>query len=155
MRWLIISIVAAYGVKGFLKPKLQYFTPGEFGVFYPMINSELLLKLDRFRHHWGRPVSVSPVAGAIVRHGGSSNSQHNIDKWGETRAIDVFPAGMTTLAERQRAYQIARDVGFTGIGIYTDTKPSNLLHIDVRPGERVATWARVSGQYVGINEVIT
>ena len=137
-----------------MKPKLRYFTPAEFGVAYPLINSDLLVKLDEFRHRWGRPVRVSPVAGAIVRHAGDSSSQHNVDRWGETRAIDVFPAGMDSLDERQRAYQIAREVGFTGIGIYTDTKPSNLLHVDVRPGDRVATWGRVDFKYVGISEVV-
>ena len=156
MSWKVVIAAAAlfYVGKYMSKPKLRYFSASEFGVYYPMINSELLVKLDEFRHRWGRPVTVSPVAGAIVRHGGDSHSQHNIDRWGETRAIDVFPEGMETLEQRQRAYQIARAVGFTGIGIYTDTAPSNLLHVDVRPGDRVATWSRVNGEYLGINEVL-
>ena len=153
--WYLAGAIALlYLGKYMSKPTLRYFKASEFGGFYPLINSDLLIKLDEFRHRWGRPVTVSPVAGSIIRHGGDSESQHNIDRWGETRAIDVFPEGMNTLAERQRAYQIAQEVGFTGIGIYTDTKPSNLLHVDVRPGDYVATWARVEGQYVGISEVI-
>lgn len=152
--FLSMGALALYGVKFMSKPKLRYFSAGEFGVFYPLINSDLLIKLDEFRHRWGRPVVVSPVAGAIVRHGGDSHSQHNIDRWGETRAVDVFPDGMDTVSERKRAYQIARDVGFTGIGIYTDTVPSNLLHVDVRPGGYVATWSRVGGQYLEIGEVL-
>ena len=152
--FLGLGALALYGFKFMSKPKLRYFSAGEFGVFYPLINSDLLIRLDEFRHRWGRPVVVSPVDGGIVRHVGDSNSQHNVDRWGETRAIDVFPDGMNTVGERARAYQIARDVGFTGIGIYTDTMPSNLLHVDVRPGDYVATWSRVAGQYLGIDEVL-
>lgn len=148
------ALVFVYVGKYMNKPSLRYFKPSEFGAFYPLINSKLLILLDEFRHRWGRPVTVSPVSGAIVRHGGESNSQHNVDRWGETRAIDVFPEGMNSIEERQRAYQIAKDVGFTGIGLYTDTVPSNLLHVDVRPQDRVSTWARVNGEYTGIEEVV-
>lgn len=135
------------------KPNLKYFEPSEFGAFYTFINNDLLIKLDKFRELWGAPVMVSPAVGGIGRHD-DSNSQHNISMLGETRAIDVFPRGMDNIVERRRALTIAKQVGFTGIGIYTDTQPSNLLHVDVRDTENVALWARVGGDYVSITQVV-
>lgn len=126
------------------------------------MNSDLLLKLDEFRHRWGAPVMISPVDGALGRHAGdSSQSQHNVDLFGEVRAADVFPrvgsGFIQTEGERRRAYRIAVEVGFTGIGVYTDTTPGNMLHLDVRtdrqPGNP-ALWSRVSGQFKGIGEVV-
>lgn len=135
--------------------ELRYFAKSEFKGKYDLINPKLLVKLDEFRHRWGRPVDVSPADGSIVRYLGDSYSQHNIDRYGKTNAIDVFPHGMNSIGERRRAYKIAQEVGFTGIGIYTDTKPSNLLHVDVRDSEEVATWSRVDGDYKVINEVLS
>lgn len=156
MKWYVYVIgfiFISYGVKRVTKPKLKYFTPDEFGTFYTFINNDLLIKLDKFRELWGKPVIVSGAEGGVGRHD-DSNSQHNIDLLGETRAIDVFPQGMDNISERQRALAIAKQVGFTGIGLYTDTKPSNLLHVDVRKTEKVALWARVGGEYVSITQVV-
>ena len=144
------------------RPDLTYFSASEFGIWWPLMNRDLLLKLDRFRELWGAPVVISKAAGSIGRHG-DGNSQHNVDRWGEVRAVDVFPmvpdgAGgfryMSTSADRQRAYEVAIQAGFTGIGLYTDTQPGNLLHVDNRPGDRVAQWSRVDGRYLGIGEVL-
>jgi len=138
------------------RPELKYFQPKEFGKWWPLMSAELLEKLDLFRERWGAPVSVSPVEGGIGRHD-DSHSQHNVNLWGEVRAVDVFPQGMNSAESRARAFQIAVDVGFTGVGLYTDTQPSNLLHIDVRKDRsegQPATWSRVDGQYKGITEVI-
>jgi hypothetical protein len=141
------------GAKRVSKPKLKYFTPAEFGPLYTFINNDLLVKLDQFRELWGRPVVVSPVDGGVGRHD-DSKSQHNINLFGETRAIDVFPSGMNDIGERQRALRLAKQVGFTGIGLYTDTRPSNMLHVDVRQSPTLATWARVGGNYVAIERVV-
>ena len=156
---LILLIMGAvtvfYGGKYMSKPKLKYFKASEFGLWYPMMNNDLLMKLDKFRELWGDIVVISPVVGGLGRHGGEDNtSQHNVDKWGEVLAVDVFPTGMDNISERRRAFAIAKSVGFTGIGLYTDTKPSNLLHVDVRKADKLATWARVNGEYVGINQVV-
>ena len=156
----------AMTAKTMSKPKLKYFSPMEFGIWYPLMSVDLLLKLDEFREQWGAPVMVSPVAGGIGREGAGDTSQHNVTAWGEVRAIDVFPKvigenGETrfieTEAERNRAYEVAQAVGFTGIGLYTDTQPGDMLHIDVRPDRqagRPATWARVDGEYLGIDTVL-
>ncbi|MFL1484894.1 hypothetical protein [Marinobacter sp. LN3S78] len=148
---------------------LQHFSPSEFtdryGTnWYSQMHPELLRKLDAFRERWGHPVMVSNAKGAMGRHQGpSGTSQHNVDAWGEVRAIDVFPklpAGASgyryieKASERARAYQVARAVGFTGIGLYTDTSPGDMLHVDVRPSSGVATWSRVDGNYLDIGQVI-
>lgn len=140
-------------------PELRYFQPSEFGEWYSRMSPELLYKLDEFRHRWGYPVQVSPANGSLGRHQGEgSQSQHNVDLWGEVRAVDVFPTikgrYMRTAADRRRAQEIAEAVGFTGIGLYTDTQPGNMLHVDVRTGNRVAKWSRVGGEYLDIGQVV-
>lgn len=138
------------------RPTLEYFSADEFGAWWPFMSADLLQKLDEFRRRWGAPVTVSGAHGALGRTG-DGHSQHNVDRWGEVRAIDVFPKGMDSLADRTRAFDIAKSIGFTGIGIYTDTKPSNMLHLDVREDRNAgdpAKWSRVGGRYLGIDEVI-
>lgn len=153
----ISSLVILFLVgRAMLRPKLNYFSASEFGVWYPLMNRDLLLKLDDFRERWGRPVSISGNKHALGRHD-DSESQHNVTRWGEVRAVDVFPDGMNTAAERERAFEIAKEVGFTGIGLYTDTSAGNMLHVDVREPKsqgHVATWSRVAGEYGLISEVL-
>lgn len=158
----VIAIAIYLSVKTVNKPALKYFKPTEFGLWYPLMSNELLQKLDAFRAAWGYPVVVSSAHGAIGREGDGDSSQHNVTRWGEVRAIDVFPKTasggyITGPADRARAYEIAKQVGFTGIGLYTDTSPGNMLHVDVRkdksPGAP-ATWSRVGGEYRSIGEVV-
>lgn len=141
------------------KPSLKYFTPSEFGIWYPLMDNELLSKLDRFRELMGSPVTVSPVEGALGRHGGQGDtSQHNVDMWGTVKAIDVFPTinglPITTAAQRQFAYDKAIEAGFTGVGLYTDTSPSNMMHLDVRKADTLAKWSRINGDYLAISEAL-
>lgn len=147
------------------RPDLKHFAPGEFGLWWPLMNADLLIKLDAFRDAWGGPVKISAANGGIGRHQGrEGNSQHNVDKWGEVRAVDAFPMVqvrpgeyryMDSEADRARAFNTAKKVGFTGIGLYTDTKPGNMLHVDTRDsGGRVALWSRVAGNYKSIYEVL-
>jgi hypothetical protein len=144
---------------------MRYFEPWEFGIWWPDMSRDLLQKLDKFRALWGAPVEVSPAEGGIGRHlGPGDTSQHNIDRWGKVFAVDLFPkiaAGrsgyryMSTRADRARALKCAKQAGFSGIGLYTDTRPGHMLHVDVRSGESVALWSRIDGNYSGINEAIT
>jgi hypothetical protein len=152
----VLAIALAVVARIMTRPNLKYFSASEFGIWWPLMNRDWLLKLDKFRELWGRPVYISGNAAGLGRHD-DSDSQHNVLKWGEVRAGDVFPEGMNTAAERDRAYRIAREVGFTGIGLYTDTKRGNMLHVDVREPKRpgyVATWSRVAGEYGSISEVL-
>lgn len=165
--WYVVGAGALLlvGARIVSRPTLKHFSPAEFGPWYPLLNAELLTRLDALRELWGHPIKVSPVAGAIGRHGGAGDeSQHNVDKWGEVRAIDLLPMEanrlgkleyLTTLDQRRRLFAAARAAGFTGIGIYTDTMPGNLLHVDVRPSAgHIATWSRVHGAYLGIDQVL-
>lgn len=88
----------------------------------------LLVLLDLFREHWSAPVVISPHHRAIGRHDGTS--QHNVERWGEVRAVDIMPDGLDD--RRHEAVTLARRVGFTGIGLYPDWQPSAGLHLDVR-----------------------
>lgn len=147
-----------------MRKKMKWFSPAEFGLWYPLINRDLLKRLDEFRERWGAPVVISKADGGIGRHG-NGESQHNVDRWGSIRAIDVFPmvdngSGaryIDNAADLARAYEVARDVGFTGIGVYTDTEPGYMVHLDVRddrePGNP-AQWSRVNGEYLGVEAVI-
>lgn len=143
--------------------KINYFQASEFGGWYDQLSLELLLKLDVFRHLWGAQVAVSRAPGAVGRRD-FSESQHNINLWGEVRAVDLFPMCIhsdtrhcTQANDRLRMFNVARRAGFTGIGLYTDTHPGNMLHVDVRKDRQVsapATWAREKKEYVAITKVL-
>jgi hypothetical protein len=144
---------------------LHYFHPDEFVShgrdWLPDISPSLLVRLDILRHQWGRRITVSPAFGAIGRVAAGSNSQHNIEKWGEVRAIDIMPAGIATMGNAHDFYLLCLDLGFTGIGFYPHWKPNPGFHLDVRqdrkPGDP-ATWGGVAGEsgqvYVSINDAV-
>lgn len=134
-------------------PSLQYFTEAEFGVWANDMCPDLLAKMDKFREFWGRPVAISPHPDALGRELPiTSKSMHNINLYGVVRACDSFPTGMTSKEELKRAYECAKEAGFTGIGLYTDTSPGYMIHLDNRDGDRVATWSRIKGKYLAIEE---
>ena len=137
---------------------MRFFKPEEFREWFPYMCPVLLETLDDFRRLWGKPITISPHADALGRKLPiTEKTMHNINLWGDVKAVDFFPKGMETKEDMQRAFGIAKKVGFTGIGLYTDTKPSNMMHCDVRPDRtpaNPATWARVNGIYVGIDEVL-
>ena len=114
------------------QPYLYYFEPGEFREWYRSMSPRLMVMLDVLRHQWGQPIEVSGADGALGRNMGGSLSQHNIDKWGDVRAVDVFPHGVATMDQAERFWLAARSVGFTGIGVYPDAMPSVMFHLDVR-----------------------
>lgn len=108
-------------------PNLRYFDPYEFQGYYDQLSPDLLLKLDEFRHRLGHPVRISPDPGAVIRKG-QGTSQHFFG-----RAIDIILPAKVTLT---RAFEIAKAVGFTGIGLYKDPtwgEGINGMHLDVRP----------------------
>lgn len=148
MRWAAYiggGFLALWIIKAMTRPKLDHFTALEFGVWWPVMSKELLISLDQFREMWGAPVSITSAVGGIGRED-ESGSQHNILKWGEVRAVDIIPSGMNTATDRRKAVQIARQVGFTGIGLYPEWKPSGGLHLDVRQdrtSNNPATWSRI------------
>lgn len=127
--------------------QLRHFRPQEFGEWWPRMSVRLLEVLDEFRAIWGAPVTISPVEGALGRHmGPDAASQHNVDRWREVRAADVFPHGMVTRADAERAFRCAVAAGATGFGSYPHWQPQPGVHIDVRQDRQrgaPATWGFV------------
>ena len=159
----VLAILAsAYVIAGLAQPNLRYFNREEFGLFWPLIDDDLLEKLDELRHQWGKPIFISPVEGGVGRVHEDSQSQHNIiNTYGVVRAVDIFPAGASgesmTTAEAEQFVEFARNIGFTGIGVYTDTyydnRPWIMVHVDVRLDREVgnpALWSRIEQEYQNI-----
>lgn len=162
---IIAMLVAWYLYQGRRRAglKLRHFTPDEFGPYWPMMDQQLLVMIDEFRQRLGYRVDISPAPGAIGRpvigqeanpEEQNSSTWHNYFKHGAVMAIDLMPvppAGATPY-ERERWLKIAREVGFTGIGIYPDWKPRPGIHVDVRtdrqPGAP-ALWAGVRDPQTG------
>lgn len=131
----------------------DYFKPADFRDWWPLMSPELVRKLNSFAKRVagiGGRVYISPDTGALGRSlGFSDTSQHNVDRWGEVRAADVMLTGINL----KDAYELARFVGFTGIGAYPDWLPDQGMHLDVRQDRTAgnpATWsgAKINGQQV-------
>ncbi len=114
--------------------KLDHFTAEEFREWWPHMAPSALRCFDAFRKHWGARCDVSPHPLALGRRlGPDKMSGHNIDRWGYVFAGDLFPQGMDTPADLERALDCARKAKATGIGLYIDTRPSFMIHLDTRP----------------------
>ncbi len=109
------------------------------------LDSRLLDGLEALRALAGVPVIV---------HAGYRCLRHNLEVGGvphgehtQGMAADIGLAGISL----QRMYELALEVpqfAQGGIGVYD----GGFLHVDVR--ERSARWARVSGRYVGIRQLV-
>lgn len=151
-----------YEIKGGAQVDLRFFHPSEFQGWFDRMSPRLLVLLDSLRFQWDRPIRISGAEGAVGRRlGDSSLSQHNAERWGEVRAVDVLPQGVEDVFSLQDLYQFAISVGFTGIGLYKWASGYG-LHLDVRidaePGEP-AVWGAVDDplgrrQYVGVSEFL-
>lgn len=133
---------------------IRNFQPSEFREWAGLMSRDLLQRLDRFRDYIGVPVIVSPDDGGIGRRlGPDDTSQHNVDRYGEVRAVDVvFGADVTA----DQIYAAARRAGFTGIGVYPDGWRIR-AHLDVRQDRTAsnpATWSYIAGEFRGIGEVL-
>jgi len=132
---------------------MEFFSAAEFvraEDWGPLMDPHLLWLMDAFRRAWGAPVAISPVNGALGRRLGAegSRSDHNVDRWGMARAADLLPRGMDKARPDTlvRAYQTARAVGATAIGIYPDWRPHAGVHLAHRPSrtpDNPALWAMV------------
>jgi hypothetical protein len=141
--------------------KLHYFKASEFGDWWGLMDYGLLVRLDVLRHQWGNPIRISQAEGAIGRHD-DSESQHNVDRWGTVRAVDIYPGGILDGSDAERFVLAATDVGFTGIGLYPSWSGGVGFHVDVRtdrePGYP-ATWGGVPNpmgqqKYVSLNDAL-
>lgn len=114
--------------------------------------------MDVLRFALGQKIQISRNKLALGRRLGPTDmSCHNVDVWGEVLACDFFVPWAQDEQQVRHVYCTMRDIGFTGIGVYADTKPYVMFHGDVRPTEKMgkpALWGRVAGVYTSINEAI-
>lgn len=134
----------------------QYFTADEFRCWADEMSPRLVTMLDVLRHMCGHPVEISDNDASLGRElGQGSQSTHNVDVWGQVLAADVFVSGVHYREQVEYVVDLARQIGFTGIGVYTDTSNNRgraqaMLHLDVRPTHDMgqpATWGRVAGSW--------
>lgn len=88
-----------------------------------MLDSDLLAKLQLLRDRIGKPIRVTSGYRTVEHNrevGGSPKSQHLLGK-----AADIVVDGMTSA----QVAAFARDIGFTGIGVYPKR---GHCHVDVR-----------------------
>jgi len=90
----------------------------------------------------GIAMTPSPLPEAHVRHEGES--RHSTKRGTRlSDATDLFING-SQAADMWRLAQRIPDIG--GFGMYFDTNPSIMIHIDTRPDRLL--WIRVGGAYI-------
>ena len=141
---------------------LYYFDPSEFWRFdggrqinwFERTSQRLLFSIDLLRHRWSdyqdrsAPIRISPADGAIGRHASSSGtvSDHDVDRWGEVRGIDVMPEYLHTTNDVDVFRRLAIECGITALGFYPHWQPQPGFHLGVRDGHWLgdpATWGAV------------
>ena len=134
----------------------QYFSQEEFREWSDDMSARLVTMLDVLRFKLGSPIAESASEYALGRNlGVGKMSEHNIDEWGEVLAVDCFVSGVYNRAQAEAVVYEAEGIGFTGIGVYSDTHNNQgddqvMFHLGVRPNELMgspATWGRVKGEY--------
>ena len=131
---------------------IPYFPEFEaFGIDLDRIDKRLIDALVDVRCLSGIPIIPSPVIAGWYRNSGSETSRHYaVGRLSD--AGDIFPARGRTL---DLWLTVLSHSDINGIGLYTDTngpdgRPWIMMHIDLRPGNRVL-WIRDEGKYYSIN----
>ena len=137
----------------------QHFDAEEFREWSDDMSARLVTMLDVLRFKLGSPIAVSASEYALGRElGRGKMSEHNVDHWGEVLAVDCFISGVYNRAQAEAVVYEAEGIGFTGIGVYSDTRNNQgqeqvMFHLGVRPNELMgspATWGRISGKYTSL-----
>ena len=141
----------------------QHFSQEEFREWADDMSPRLVTMLDIIRFKLGRPIEISKSSYALGREQGRDQmSEHNIDRWGEVLAVDCFVTGVYRRAQAEAVAHEAEAIGFTGIGVYSDThnnygEEQVMFHLGVRPNELMgapATWGRVDHDYTSLMAAI-
>ena len=141
----------------------QHFSAEEFREWSDDMSARLVTMLDVLRFKLGSPIEISLSKYALGRNlGRGKMSEHNIDEWGEVLAVDCFISGVYNRAQSEAVVYEATSIGFTGIGVYSDTHNNKgeeqvMFHLGVRPNELMgspATWGRVDGEYTTLMAAI-
>ena len=134
----------------------QHFSQEEFREWSDDMSPRLVTMLDVLRFKLGSPIEISESEYALGRNlGRGKMSEHNVDEWGEVLAVDCFISGVYSRQQAEAVAHEAEQIGFTGIGVYSDTHNNRgeeqvMFHLGVRPNEDMgspATWGRISGKY--------
>ena len=137
----------------------QHFSQEEFREWAEDMSPRLITMLDVLRFRLGSVIEISNSEYALGRNLGLGKmSEHNIDEWGEVLAVDCFISGIYCRAQAEAVIIEARSIGFTGIGVYSDTKNNQgeiqvMFHFGVRPNELMgspATWGRVDKAFTSL-----
>jgi len=137
----------------------QHFDAEEFREWSDDMSPRLVTMLDVLRFKLGSPIEISLSEYALGRNLGRNElSEHNVDEWGEVLAVDCFVSGVYNRAQAEAVVYEAEAIGFTGIGVYSDTRNNQgqeqvMFHLGVRPNELMgspATWGRISGKYTSL-----
>ena len=137
----------------------QHFTQEEFREWSDDMSARLITMLDVLRFKLGSAIEISLSEYALGRNlGRGKMSEHNIDEWGEVLAVDCFIGGVYNRAQAEAVAHEAEGIGFTGIGVYSDTTNNQgeeqvMFHLGVRPTEMMgspATWGRVDHDYTSL-----
>ena len=137
----------------------QHFNQEEFREWAEYMSPRLVTMLDVLRFRLGSAIETSESEYALGRNlGVGKMSEHNIDEWGEVLAVDCFVSGVYNRAQAEAVVYEAEGIGFTGIGVYSDTRNNQgqeqvMFHLGVRPNELMgspATWGRISGKYTSL-----
>jgi len=137
----------------------QHFEAEEFREWSDDMSARLITMLDVLRFKLGSPIAVSASEYALGRElGRGKMSEHNVDEWGEVLAVDCFIGGVYNRAQVEAVVYEAKGIGFTGIGVYSDThnnegKEQVMFHLGVRPTGMMgspATWGRVDHDYTSL-----
>jgi len=141
----------------------QHFDAEEFREWSDDMSARLVTMLDVLRFKLGSPIEISASEYALGRNlGVGKMSEHNIDHWGEVLAVDCFISGVCNRAQVEAVVYEATGIGFTGIGVYSDTHNNSgeeqvMFHLGVRPNEMMgspATWGRVDHDYTTLMAAI-
>ena len=134
----------------------QHFSQEEFREWSEDMSPRLVTMLDVLRFKLGSPIEISASEYALGRElGRGKMSEHNVDHWGEVLAADCFISGIYNRAQSEAVVYEATSIGFTGIGVYSDTHNNKgeeqvMFHLGVRPNELMgspATWGRVDHDF--------
>jgi len=137
----------------------QHFSAEEFRDWADDMSPRLVTVLDVLRFRLGSAIEISLSEYALGRNLGRNElSEHNIDEWGEVLAVDCFIRGVYKRAQAEAVAHEAEGIGFTGIGVYSDTHNNRgeeqvMFHLGVRPNELMgspAAWGRVNGEYTSL-----
>ena len=141
----------------------QNFSQEEFREWSDDMSPRLITMLDVLRFKLGSPIEISLSEYALGRNlGRGKMSEHNVDEWGEVLAVDCFISGIYNRAQAEAVVHEATAIGFTGIGVYSDTcnnkgEEQVMFHLGARPTELMgspATWGRVDGEYTTLMAAI-